>query len=189
MVKSKNLQGFKFRHWKFGDIPEIIRVNRRCLPENYSRRTFLGLWNKYKDLLFLCFDEEQASSVAYIIVKMDKGSSFFEEKEVLKGHIFSLAVLPKYRRRGIASVLLSLSLRRMEGKNGKEIFLEVRKSNTPAISLYEKFNFSIVGTVPGYYADGETSMIMAVRTKNCKETREKTIEKARNDYSASIPHV
>lgn len=180
MVKSKDFQGFKFRHWKFGDIPEIIRVNRRCLPENYSRRTFLGLWNKYKELLFLCFDEEQDSSVAYIIVKIDRGPSFFDEKEVLKGHIFSLAVLPEYRRRGIASALLSLSLREIENKNGKETFLEVRKSNKPAISLYKKFNFSIVGTVPGYYADGETSWIMAVRTENCKKKRKEMIKKVRS---------
>jgi len=42
-----------------------------------------------------------------------------------------------------------------------EVYLEVRVSNTPAISLYEKLGFRVVGRIPRYYSDGEDAYIMA----------------------------
>ena len=40
------------------------------------------------------------------------------------------------------------------------IFLEVRKSNFPAINLYLKFGFSELGIREKYYNDGEDAIIM-----------------------------
>ena len=43
----------------------------------------------------------------------------------------------------------------------KYITLEVRESNTPAISLYEKFLFESIGMRKNYYQDnGENAIIM-----------------------------
>lgn len=173
-------QGLEFRHWKFVDIPEVIRINRVCLPENYSRGTFLGLWREFPDLLFLSFDNSAHSAVGYVIEKMDEGTSFFGDKEdVLRGHIFSLAVLPEYRRRGIASTLLALAFKASQERGGKEVFLEVRKSNIPAINLYKKFNMKIIDRVQGYYADGEASTIMAGLIDECEQKVEKIIRRVK----------
>lgn len=51
-----------------------------------------------------------------------------------EGYVTNVAVLPEYRRRGIAQRLIFA-----EFENEMDfITLEVRKSNTPAIRLYEK---------------------------------------------------
>lgn len=171
-----DLQGLQFRHWTFTDIPEVIRVNRICLPENYSRGTFLGLRNEFPDLLFLSFDTVENSVVGYIIEKLDEGTAFFGDGEVVRGHIFSLAVLPAYRRRGIGSILLALSFRAARQKGCTEFFLEVRKSNKPAISLYKAFGMEIIGQVPRYYADGETANIMAAGIEDCEKMVDRLIE-------------
>ncbi len=38
--------------------------------------------------------------------------------------------------------------------------MEVRVSNEPAISLYKKLEYKILGIMPGYYSDGEDGYLM-----------------------------
>lgn len=52
-----------------------------------------------------------------------------------------LVVHPSYFRRGIASILMEHFLRETRGVH--KIFVTTGKKNTPAVSLYEKFGFSI----------------------------------------------
>ena len=60
-------------------------------------------------------------------------------------------------RRGAAQALLLAFLERHDG----EVFLEVRASNVPAISLYRKLGFVEVGSRPGYYhSPVENALVM-----------------------------
>lgn len=164
-----------------------MHVNRVCLPENYSRGTFLGIWNEYRDLVFLSHEERKDAVIGYIIEKLDTGRSFFDkENAVLRGHIFSLAVLPNYRHRGIGSTLLALAINAATDKGTKETFLEVRKSNKAAIGLYRDFGMETVGEVPGYYADGETAKVMAAPLIQYNEMVKTIIEKIKNAGSYSV---
>ncbi len=70
--------------------------------------------------------------------------------------ITRIAVLPEYRKKGVASALLSrliseVSTHTVQKHAVRQINLEVRRSNTAAISLYSKFGFKIVGERQGYY--------------------------------------
>lgn len=75
-------------------------------------------------------------------------------------HIANIAVSPLYRRRGIGESLLKIILEEGIRRGFKVAHLEVRKSNTPAINLYEKFGFHRVGIRRGYYRDGEDAILM-----------------------------
>lgn len=179
-----DLENIIIRHWQFEDIVEVIMVNRKCLPENYSRGTFLGLWKEFPHLLFLAYDQEKNNVVGYIINKIDEGSSFFGTSETIrKAHIFSVAVLPKYRQRGIASALVGVSLKETQAKDAKEVFLEVRKSNTAAINLYREFNMEIIAVIPRYYADGEAANIMASKMLQSTEKIKKIVKTVKNRQS------
>lgn len=65
--------------------------------------------------------------------------------------IASLAVTESHRRRGYGALLLSTVL-----KKYPRALLHVRCNNQPALSLYRKMGFEIIGTIPFYYgsADG-----------------------------------
>ena len=65
-------------------------------------------------------------------------------------YIDTLAVLPEYRGRGIASELLRASIRRAEAI-GKPAGLLVDKENTRARRLYENIGFRKVGERPFCY--------------------------------------
>ena len=66
-------------------------------------------------------------------------------------HINNLAVLPSYRRAGVASALLTHVLREGSAFGAVRATLEVRRSNEPARYLYERFGFTVAGVRRAYY--------------------------------------
>ena len=71
----------------------------------------------------------------------------------------NVAVDPNLRRRGIATALISRVLERVEVD--AQLTLEVRRSNTGAIELYERFGFRSAGVRRRYYQDnGEDAIVM-----------------------------
>ena len=65
--------------------------------------------------------------------------------------ILSVAVRPSFRRFGIGKKLMENILQNAEKNGVSGIFLEVRKSNMPAISLYEKSGFEKIGERKNFY--------------------------------------
>jgi len=65
--------------------------------------------------------------------------------------ILNIGVTKSMRKKQAASKLMDVLLAECNNKNIKHIFLEVRTSNIPAISLYKKFDFNEVGVRPNYY--------------------------------------
>jgi ribosomal-protein-alanine N-acetyltransferase len=75
--------------------------------------------------------------------------------------INNLAVLPAARQRGIGAKLLSALLDLAAASGVTAVDLEVRPSNQPAIALYMRAGFTVVGKRPHYYEDnGEDANIM-----------------------------
>lgn len=68
-----------------------------------------------------------------------------------EGEITNVAVLPKYRRQGIAKKMMEYMLKEAVANGIGDCTLEVRCSNLPAIRLYEGFGFQGEGVRPGFY--------------------------------------
>ena len=77
-----------------------------------------------------------------------------------EGDIINIAVLPEYRRSGIASRLLETLFEFCRENDISALNLEVRESNTPARSLYKKHGFAEVGERKRYYDGTETAVLM-----------------------------
>lgn len=65
--------------------------------------------------------------------------------------ICNVAVMPECRRHGIGEALVADLIRRARETNAFVIMLEVRRSNAPAIKLYEKMGFELVGERKNFY--------------------------------------
>lgn len=73
------------------------------------------------------------------------------------GYVTNIAVLPNYRRQGIAKALIKKSF---ENKMNF-LSLEVRESNFAAISLYNSFGFEKAGERKNFYSSPtENAIIM-----------------------------
>lgn len=65
--------------------------------------------------------------------------------------MMNLAVHPEYRGKGIATNLINVLIAYLIQMQVTCLTLEVRVSNTTAISLYSKMGFAEVGRRPAYY--------------------------------------
>ena len=75
--------------------------------------------------------------------------------------IMNVAVLPEHQRVGYARALLRDAEQAARQLRLGSIFLEVRRSNLPAIRLYESHRYEIIGVRQRYYADNlEDALVM-----------------------------
>lgn len=75
-------------------------------------------------------------------------------------HLMNVAVEPDRHRRGVGRRLVANLVLEAIDRGARNLTLEVRVSNTPAIALYRRFRMAPVGSRPGYYADGEDALIL-----------------------------
>jgi len=157
---------FQIRQFTEDDLDSVVEINRECLPENYPERFFLGLY-KHAPKAFLIASRD-GEVVGYIMCRIERGISNFGIRPTKKGHIVSVAVLPDHRRIGIGGALVDSAMKSMTSYGADEYFLEVRKTNDAAVSVYQNLGFSIKKTLNGYYRDGEDAYLMV----NKKEEEE-----------------
>lgn len=74
--------------------------------------------------------------------------------------ISNIVVRKDYRNQKIGSLLLERLIDLAHYINLKVLNLEVRKSNVPAIKLYEKFGFDVCGIRKNYYDNVEDAVLM-----------------------------
>lgn len=80
-------------------------------------------------------------------------------------YITNVAVKEKYRGRGIATALMNKLYEVMVNENGDFITLEVRESNSKAISLYEKLGYNKVGTRKNFYSKPTENAILMTKQR------------------------
>jgi ribosomal-protein-alanine N-acetyltransferase len=135
------------RQLAYGDLPQVIAIERRAFPTPWSLAMFVLELSKPSSVCLAAV--ERGSIVGYLIC-----SRYAEV-----WHLMNIAVDPGFQRQGYARMLLGEMLER--AGSDQAYTLEVRTSNAPAIALYERFGFRPAGTRPRYYHDtGEDAMIM-----------------------------
>ncbi len=161
LIRGKNGQIFKLREFRMDDLDTVVSINRRVLPENYPPFFFVDHYLTHPKAFIVA--EIDGEVVGYVMCRVEYGWSFFKVgKPTRKGHIISIGVLPHARRIGVGYNMLLRALRALKYHyNASEVYLEVRVSNEPAISLYRKLGFTVVNIVKKYYHDGEDAYIMA----------------------------
>lgn len=154
-------QGYKVRNANLNDIDNVIEVNMVSLPEHYPRSFFEELledWGK----AFYVAESPRGDIVGYIMTRVEIKPGFFKHFLARSGHVVSIAILKDHRRRGLGYALMAYAMKSMyEDYKCSETYLEVRVSNTPAITLYERLGYKKVKIERGYYLDGEDAYVMA----------------------------
>lgn len=135
-----------------GHVDQIVALEKACFSMPWSA-TML------EDALY----DERAS---FIVAEDTEGNviGYAGLHVVLdEGYIDNIAVEEAARRHGVASALLEVYCR-FAAVNLAFLTLEVRKSNTAAIALYEKFGFQQAGLRKGYYQHPREDALIMTRT-------------------------
>lgn len=100
------------------------------------------------------------SSFKYFVAKInDKIIGFISFSHTFDIEIEAIAVDKDFTDKGIATLLLNKCFEFARMNNIKDIFLEVRESNTKAINLYIKTGFYKTNSRRGYYDGIEDAII------------------------------
>ena len=120
-------------------VPQIAQLEKLCFSDPWSEQSIASeLENRLSDW-FVALEDGQV--VGYV------GS-----QTVIDGSdMMNIAVHPDHRRKGIAQTLVEALETCLRNRGSKMLLLEVRDSNAPAITLYEKLGFLQVGLRKNYY--------------------------------------
>ncbi|XP_059669918.1 N-alpha-acetyltransferase MAK3 isoform X1 [Cornus florida] len=127
-------------------LPLIMGLVDEELSEPYSiftYRYFVYLWPQ---LSFLAF--HQGKCVGTVVCKMG------EHRNTFRGYIAMLVVLKPYRGRGIATELVTRSIKVMMESGCEEVTLEAEVTNKGALALYGRLGFIRAKRLFRYYLNG-----------------------------------
>lgn len=131
---------FKVKPVKSEHIPEIAEVEKACFAQPWSIQSLTAELAKENAALFVALDSDGAvigwSGLTHICGE---------------GSITNIAVLPHARRKGVGEALVRALLTESIRLALDWLVLEVRISNAPAVSLYQKLGFNPVGIRPNFY--------------------------------------
>ena len=130
-------------------IDDLVFIENSCFTHPMSKKNLLESISNEK-YVFIGFIENEML-VGY-------GSIFIVSGEA---YINNIAVLKDFRKKGIAKTIVNQLIDICKLKNCEFITLEVRESNFPAISLYEKQGFEKITIRKNYYSNPvENAIIM-----------------------------
>lgn len=135
----------------------------RILPQHLAgiaaleKEAFATPWSE-RSLEILCGD----TAFGFAALEGDRITAYCGMLTVLdEGQITNVATHPDHRRRGLAAKVFLALLEEARARGIVSVTLEVRVSNAPAIALYQKFGFSVVGKRPRFYTHPtEDALIM-----------------------------
>ena len=136
------------RRLTYSDLPRVMTIERRTFPTPWSLAMFVLEVSKPTGIHLAALRDDRI--VGYVICS----------RYDTVWHIMNVAVDPDWRRMGVATSLLE-GLFEEIGEPEPRLTLEVRRSNAPAIALYERLGFRAAGLRRRYYQDnGEDALIM-----------------------------
>lgn len=137
------------RVWTMEDLDAIAQLEQDCFPvDPWTRRMLADSF--LSGNFFGTLIEEDGAVVAYGGMNI-----VLDEAE-----IELVGTAEMYRRCGRGGAVLDDLLDEAKKRGVKQVFLEVRVSNSAAMSLYLKHGFCGVHCRTRYYPDGEDALVM-----------------------------
>lgn len=133
-------------------VLNMTSIDLEYVKMNYDK--FGNIWN-YKVL------EEDFKNSKFLVAKRNNEVLGFLSYRIVLDEleIMNIVVREDYRRKGIASKLLSNLIIK---EDYEKINLEVNINNIAAITLYKKFGFMQVGNRKKYYNGSEDAILMSI---------------------------
>lgn len=121
-------------------VPQIAALEVLCFSDPWSERSVASELDNPLSLWLVC----QEDGVVYGYIG---SQTVLDETDMM-----NLAVSPQRRRQGIARKLVLELIDQLKLRGSRRLSLEVRASNSAAISLYQKLGFVQAGKRPNYYS-------------------------------------
>lgn len=133
-------------------VAEVAALETICFSDPWSEKSVAS-------------ELDNKLSLWLVAVENDTVAGYIGSQTVMgETDMMNVAVNPDYRRKGIAEGLIHALIDGLRQEMDSHcLTLEVRASNAPAISLYEKLGFAQVGLRKNYYRNPrEDALILKI---------------------------
>ncbi len=130
------------------EVDLIIELYANFFCDGWNKDMFISSFNGGRFLCLGAFNNESLVGVITLTLGLDDAD------------IESVFTAPKYRKQGVADLLIDSALEQIKNQGLNKVLLEVRESNSPAKNLYFKHGFKEISIRKKYYSDGENAVIL-----------------------------
>jgi ribosomal-protein-alanine N-acetyltransferase len=135
-----------------GDLKSLVEIENACFAVPWEESLISADLNGFGSSIYLKAMLNGAV-VGYGVLGQTDGSA----------HVMNIAVLPEYRRRGIALQIMAAFGEIASEWRTSRMRLEVRASNVAARAFYSSIGFVYSLRIKGYYNDGEDALELVAR--------------------------
>ncbi len=136
---SEQNKDLTFERMKEGDLEEVLRIEKESFSDPWTKESFLEDINK--DFTYPAVARKDGKLVGY--------TCLWKIEDELQ--IANIAVDKEHRCQGIAKKLMEWIIEQGLKRACKSVTLDVRISNSVALTLYRKFGFEQIGRRKNYY--------------------------------------
>lgn len=139
------------RRLRASDLDRIVEIEHASFGKDaYDRNLFAEYHRKCGELFLVALEAHRICGYAVTCTRADGRSA----------ELISIAIDPKRRKKGVASLLLRSTIRRLRRRGVPRVTLMVKVTNRAARRFYEKWGFERTRLVKGYYEDGRDGLRM-----------------------------
>lgn len=129
------------------DVPQVAELEAKIFSLPWSEDSFRKILT-FPEQILLVAEEEEVCGYGILFIAADQAD------------VSNIAVDPAWRGQGIGDRLMKEMLSHAHEAGVKEVFLEVRESNAPAIGLYKKYGFEQISVRKGYYDEPKEDALL-----------------------------
>ena len=152
MIKGESR--YFIRRMQEDDLPSVRAIEALSFSNPWSDNTFRGeIQNTTISFPLVVIRRPGDEVVAYIV--------FWQIRDDVQ--VNNIAVHPDCRGLGIGDALMRFAVAKVRGQGAVFMTLEVRQSNTAALTIYKKLGFEVLGTRKNYYTPpDEDGLVMGL---------------------------
>lgn len=128
-------------------VSAVAEIEKSCFSNPWNEAAIKAELENHCSEIYIAVENGVAAGYVNIYTVLD-------EMDIVR-----VAVLPAFRRRGVAKAILETVLSEKQGT----VYLDVRESNLPAISLYKSLGFVDTGIRKDYYTNPTENAVLMMR--------------------------
>ena len=129
----------------------IANLEKRTVTHPQSEKSLVEFFKLERNFAVVCLENGELVSYCTLTSVLDEAQ------------IINVATAPEYKRQGCAKAVFERIFEECAHRGIITVSLEVRESNSPAISLYEDLGFSVAGKRKDFYTDPRENALIMIK--------------------------
>jgi len=151
------LEGISIKEAEPADIEIVKAIEVECGLSSWTLKDYQLETSRPDSLFFIA--NVNAEPAGFILARLIMTSNKIPSENGIE--IYNIAVKKSFRQKKAGSSLLGKLVEKAKENSVSKMYLEVRKSNVEALSLYQKNGFEIIGERRNFYTNpSEDALLM-----------------------------